>query len=103
MVKAGLREGSLDRHSEIDRVNNGKYRLTDDRRPTGSPDRQNWLAILKNNGRAHARERTLSGSHRIGFRTEQAEVIGDSGFNGEVIHLVVQTDASPGYDALGAK
>src|SRR5258706_16409069 len=100
MMKARLHESGLDRHPEIDRINDGKHRLADNRRPARSADRENRLALLKNNGWAHARKRALSGGYGIGLRPDQAEIIGDSWFNGEVIHFIVQDYSGPGHDGF---
>src|SRR6266550_4020929 len=60
MMKARLGQCRRRVHSKINRVDDRQDRLTDDGWPARRADGEDRFAILKNNRRAHARERTFA-------------------------------------------
>ena len=103
MMKARLGERGGGAEAVVDDAGEQQQRLRDDRGAAGGSGDDDWLAVLQNDGRAHARKRALACGDRIRLRADEFEGIRHARLHGEVVHLVIHEHAGVRNDDLAAK
>src|SRR5581483_2665370 len=96
-------DGGLKVAVKVEDADDVEEGLVDDGWAAGGAEGEDGVATLEDEGRSHAGEGTLAGSDGVGFGGDEAEVVGDAGLGGEVVHFVVQNDAGSGNDDFGAE
>src|SRR6266850_1749868 len=79
-----------------DAIDDGEESLADDGGAASRADGEDRSAVFEHDGGTRAGEGALARARRICFGSDKTEVVGDSGLDGKVIHLIVHDDAGAG-------
>src|SRR5215510_11200008 len=104
MVNTGREHRFWKRHIVDQYVEQHLQHSTDDPRPTRTAGDQYDFTVTRDDGRAHAAERSFARGNSIGVgATEQAKGIRITELSAEVVHLVIQQYAGTGHHYTAAE
>mgnify|MGYP006234364949 CR=1 FL=1 len=99
---AGI-DALLGAHAEIHHIHNSLKNRSDDGRTPWGADNQPQIIVFGHDGWRHRRQHALARCHSVLGIAQKPELIGVVGFDGEIIHFVVQKKAAPLHHHFRAK